>query len=313
MVVRTDVLVDLALVAVAVVGLWYGALQFVRGAGRIARRLRLPGLVVGLTVVAFGTSAPEFAVTLDAALAAKSDISVANVVGSNVVNLGFILGGVALVRELPTSQDLVRRDSVTLLGATVLVFALLWDLRLSRLEGGLLLALLAAYLFVLVRTGSGSLRPEERAPVAFQWTDVVRLVGGLAIVVAGAHLLVLAASNLARDAGVSEWAIGVTIVAAGTSMPEFATSMVAVRRGRTGISAGNLVGSCVFNFLGVLGLAALVRPLPVANTAIESMAWLLGIVLVVTVLFWSRNVLSRLEGGLLVGLNAINWVVDFLP
>src|SRR6056297_4205412 len=129
------VLFDALFIGVAVVALWFGADQFVTGAARVAKRLGVPGLVIGLTVVAFGTSAPEFAVSLDAALAGSADISVANVVGSNVVNLGFVLGGAALVRALPIAPDLVRRDSAVLLGATGLVLALLWDVRVGRLEG----------------------------------------------------------------------------------------------------------------------------------------------------------------------------------
>jgi cation:H+ antiporter len=306
------ILVDAALVVAAVVGLGVGASQFVAGASRLARRVGLSGLVVGLTVVSFGTSAPEFAVTIDAALTAKPDISVANVVGSNVVNLGFILGGVALVRALPTSRALVRRDGTVLIGTTGLVLLLLWDLRLSRLEGGVLFALLVVYLFTLLRSGGTRITDDRDAATASPVRNAVRALVGLAAVIAGAHVLVLSAADLARVAGVSEWVIGVTVVAAGTSMPEFATSVAAARRGRTGLSAGNLVGSCVFNLLGVLGLAALVQPLPVVGTAIESTLWLLGTAAIVVLMFWSNEMLSRLEGGVLVLLNAANWVVDFL-
>jgi cation:H+ antiporter len=306
------ILVDAALVVAAVVGLGVGASQFVAGASRLARRVGLSGLVVGLTVVSFGTSAPEFAVTIDAALTAKPDISVANVVGSNVVNLGFILGGVALVRALPTSRALVRRDGTVLIGTTGLVLLLLWDLRLSRLEGGVLFALLVVYLFTLLRSGGTRITNDRDAATASPVRNAVRALVGLAAVIAGAHVLVLSAADLARVAGVSEWVIGVTVVAAGTSMPEFATSVAAARRGRTGLSAGNLVGSCVFNLLGVLGLAALVQPLPVVGTAIESTLWLLGTAAIVVLMFWSNEMLSRLEGGVLVLLNAANWVVDFL-
>jgi cation:H+ antiporter len=306
------VLVDLARIGVATVGMWVGASQFVGGAGRLAGRLRVPELVVGLTVVAFGTSAPEFAVSLDAALTAKSDISVANVVGSNLLNLGFVLGGAALVRAIPTSPTLVRRDGVALVGTTGLLLLFLRDLRVSRPEGVGLLVLLGTYLLVLVRSRERRIGPDDRSAGDFRRTDVVRLVGGLALVVAGAHLLVLAATDLARDAGLSEWVIGVTVVAAGTSTPEFVTAVVAARRGRAGLSAGNLVGSCIFNVLGVLGLAAAVRPLAVAPSAMGSAWWLLGVVLVVTVFFRTRTVLSRTEGAVLVALNAANWVAGLL-
>jgi len=307
------ILVDVALVAASVVALGFGARHLVDGATLVAGRLGLPGLVVGLTVVAFGTSAPEFAVTIDAALAGEADVSVANVVGSNVVNLGFVLGAAAVLRALPTSTALLRRDGVVLLGTTALVFVLLGDLLLSRPEGVLLFALLVAYLAVLARSGSDRVRIDDEAIDTVGPAAVVGLFGVLAVVLAGAHLLVLSAVGLARDVGVSEWTIGVTVVAAGTSVPEFATSVVAVRRGRPGLSAGNLVGSCIFNLLGVLGLAASVRALPVAASATASMWWLAAFVVVAITLLWTRRVLSRLEGGLLIVLNAVNWIVDFLP
>jgi cation:H+ antiporter len=303
------VLFDALFVVVAVVALWVGADQFVTGASRLARRLGVPGLIVGLTVVAFGTSAPEFAVTIDAALAEQPDISVANVVGSNVLNLGFILGGVALVRALATSRTLVRRDAVLLVGSTVLLVAVAADGRLSAVEGGVMFASLLAYLVVLARAGSGDSLPMEDR---FHPPDVGRLVVGLALVVGGGHLLVVAAVDIARAVGVSEWVIGLTIVAAGTSLPEFATSMAAARRGQTGISAGNLVGSCIFNVLGVLGLAALVQPLSVSTAGVDGSVWLLGTTVLVLVVFYTGKVVSRLEGGLLVAVNAAYWLWNLL-
>ncbi|RLM94688.1 sodium:calcium antiporter [Halobellus sp. Atlit-38R] len=301
------------LVAVAVVGLAVSAGQFVAGAGGVARRLGLSGLLVGLTVVAFGTSAPEFAVTLDAALTSKSNISVGNVVGSNIFNLGFILGGVALIRALPVSTALVRRDGLSLIGATGLALVLLSDLRLSQLEGVLLVVLLGGYLAVLVRTGSEQLKQSTASDASGSWwLDPLRAVAGLAGIIVSAHVLVSSAAALARFAGVSEWVIGVTIVAAGTSAPEFATSVAAARRGQAGLSAGNLVGSSIFNLLGVLGLAAIVRPLSVVGTAVDTTLWLFGLTVIATAFFWSNEALSRLEGGALVVLSAANWVVDFL-
>ncbi|MBX0323753.1 sodium:calcium antiporter [Halomicroarcula sp. F13] len=304
------VLFDALFIGVAVVALWFGADQFVTGAARIARRLGVPGLVVGLTVVAFGTSAPEFAVTLDAALAGQTDISVANVVGSNVLNLGFVLGGVALVQALATSRTLVRRDSLLLVATTALLLGLVADGRLGRVEGALLFAGLVAYLLYLARKGSERMAPDGDRP--FHWPDAGRLVVGLGLVVGGGHLLVLSAVDIAQTVGVSEWVVGITVVAAGTSLPEFATSMAAARQGRTGISAGNLVGSCIFNVLGVLGLAAVVQPLPVTPVGVEGTAWLLGTVVLVTVLFYTDAALSRLEGGLLAALNAANWLANLL-
>ncbi|WP_135304024.1 calcium/sodium antiporter [Haloarcula amylovorans] len=302
------VLLDILLVCVAVVALWVGAEQFVLGASRIARGLGVSGLVVGLTVVAFGTSAPEFAVTLDAALTGQTTISVANVVGSNVLNLGFILGGVALVGAIAATRDLVRRDAVLLVVTTGLLLALVRDGRLNRPEGAALFALLVAYLWYLARQGRAEANGAPSQTV--EWLDGGRLLVGLGMVVGGGHLLVLAATDIALAVGVSEWTIGITIVAGGTSLPEFATSLAAARRGRTGISAGNLVGSCIFNVLGVLGLAATIRPLPVAPVGVQTTAWLLGTVVLVAVLFYTEEMISRLEGGLLVVLNAVNWALN---
>ncbi|WP_324664089.1 sodium:calcium antiporter [Haloarcula sediminis] len=303
------VLFDVLYVGVAVVALWFGADQFVTGASRVARRLGVPGLVVGLTVVAFGTSAPEFAVTIDAALAGQSDISVANVVGSNILNLGFILGGVALVRAMATTRTLVRRDGLLLVASTALLLVVAVDGRLSAAEGALLFGTLLVYLVVLARAGSEG---ATTAADPFHPPDALRLLVGLALVVGGGHLLVGSAADIARAAGISEWVIGLTIVAAGTSLPEFATSLAAARAGRTGISAGNLVGSCIFNALGVLGLAAVVQPLSVSPAGVEGAAWLLGTTVLVLVLFYTEETLGRLEGALLVALNAANWLLNLL-
>jgi cation:H+ antiporter len=302
---------DVLLVAVGVAALWLGAVGFVGGATKVARALGVPGLIVGLTVVSFGTSAPEFAVTIDAALTGKAAVSLGNVVGSNVVNLGFILGGAALVRALPVSETLVRRDTTVMVASVLVLLVFLRDGAVSRVEGALLVTALAAYLVVLVRSGGERFQPAAD-PDAIRWFDPVRALVGLALIVAGAHALVTGSVGIATRAGVSEWVIGVTIVALGTSTPEFATSVVAARRGRTNVAAGNVVGSCVFNVFGVLGLATVIRPLSVGPVGFQGTLWLLGISVVVAALFWSRDTLSRAEGGLLVVLNAVDWVTDLV-
>jgi len=302
---------DLLLVAAGVAGLWLGAEQFVTGATRLARRLGVSGLVIGLTVVSFGTSAPEFAVTVDAALTAKADISVGNVVGSNVVNLGFVLGGTALIRRLPVATDLVRRDGAIMVGSVLLLLVVLGDRTVTRVEGAVLVLLLVGYLVVLVRSDSddATRRVETRK---FRRTDSLRLVGGLAVVVAAAHALVSGAASAAAAVGVSEWVIGVTVVALGTSTPELVTSVAAAYRGRANLAAGNVVGSCIFNVFGVLGLAATLRALPVAGVAVRGTLWLLGMAVVAAALLWTRRVLSGPEGLALVALNALHWAGDLL-
>ena len=296
-------------IVVATVALWYGAEAFVTGASRVARRLGVPQIVIGLTVVAFGTSAPEFAVTIEAALGGRADVSIGNVVGSNLLNLGAVLGGAALVAALPTDRSFLRRDGAVLVATTLLAFGVLWDLQVSQLDGLVLIGLLIAYLVVLAR------QRNSRVAVStgeFHLPDVLRLVAGLVLVIVGGRLLVIGGTSLARAAGLSEWVIGVTIVAAGTSTPELVTSVAAARAGRGSIAAGNVVGSCIFNILGVLGVAALLGPLTVAPAAIGSMAWLTTLAVLVTLLFYTGRQLSRPEGGVLVAVFGLNWLLDFL-
>ena len=228
-----SIFVNVLIVLACIAGLWQGAIYVVEAATRIARRLGMSELVIGLTVVAIGTSAPEFGVTIIAALDGQADISVGNVVGSNIFNLGFILGGLALAKGIVTSRKLVYRDGGVLIGATILLGIFLWDLHMTRLEGTILIVALVsyiAYLFYKREATDGEEVPEGD----FSWWDVPRFVGGVALVVAGGHFLVEAASEIARVFGLSEWVIGVTIVAFGTSAPEIATSGIALLRGNHG-------------------------------------------------------------------------------
>jgi cation:H+ antiporter len=307
------------IVIVAILVIWRGAQLLVEAAARIAKHLGISELVIGLTVVAVGTSAPEFAVTLTAALKGLGDISVGNIVGSNVFNLGFILGGCALLRAIPTSRTLLRRDGPILLLAAALVFGLIGvDLRLDRHDGILLASLLVAYLLLLFkqrrRDSATALEPEE-LPSTTGGTpspakDTLLLLLGLVLVAGGSRVLVDAATTVARAFGVSEWIIGVTIVAAGTSAPELATTLAGVVKRRFDISAGNLIGSDLFNLLGVLGVAGIVRPVAVDAIARSSIGGLALMVIVVLAFMRTGWRISRLEGGLLVLIALARWVVD---
>ncbi|MCU4973161.1 calcium/sodium antiporter [Halobacteria archaeon AArc-m2/3/4] len=331
------VIADVATVLVSIVALWLGARWLVAAASRLASAVGVSALIVGLTVVAFGTSAPEFAVTIEAALADRADVSVGNVVGSNVFNLGVILGGVAIVHPFRTTDSLVRRDAVVMAGITVLALAFLANAAISRLEGVVLCLLLVAYLGGLVVAARGEIRTEEEkegettvpsddstrtlgsdtadtetsvtTTETVDWLDVPKLLVGLVLVVVGGRLLVGAATDLAQTVGVSEWIIGVTIVAAGTSVPELVTSLVAARDGDVGIAAGNVVGSNVFNLLGVLGIAAVIRPMTVATDALVGLVWLFVLTVIATALLATGRRLTRLEGIALVGFVAVYWVV----
>ncbi|WP_255198634.1 calcium/sodium antiporter [Halorarius litoreus] len=301
------------LVGVSVAALWVGATLFVTNAARVARRLGVPELVVGLTVVGFGTSAPELVTSVDAALVGAADVAVGNVVGSNLFNLGVVLGGLALFGSVAASRSLARRDAPAMLGATLLLPLLLSDLRLGRSEGLALLGLLAVYLGVLIRQARDEAAVTNTSDDATAGPRAVLVaIAGLGLVVAGADLLVRSAIDLARLAGLSEWVIGETVVAVATSTPEVAASLVAVRQGMRELAAGNVVGSNVFNVLGILGVTAVVRPLSVTPTAVPTVLWLVGLTALVVVLLTTRRRLSRLEGAVAVAVNLVRWGLDVL-
>ncbi|OAQ54350.1 hypothetical protein HTG_02060 [Natrinema mahii] len=321
---------DAVSLAVGVLALWVGARFLVTGAARLAGAAGISALVVGLTVVAFGTSAPEVVVSTGAALEGQGDVAVGNVVGSNVFNLGVILGLVAVIAPFRVSEPLLRRDVLAMAASTVVAVAVLANALVSRLEGAVLLALLACYLGALViavrsgneagePTGDSSDGTDDAASSVTGDGDgrAVRLgleagrtVAGLAIVIVGGRVLVDAAVGLALSAGISEWVVGATIVAAGTSLPELVTSVVAARRGDTGIAAGNVVGSSVFNVLGVLGLAAAVRPLAVDPAVVLALGWLAALTAFATVVLATGRRLTRLEGAALVAAGAGYWIVS---
>jgi cation:H+ antiporter len=302
---------DILLLILSIVMLWFGAKFLVESASRIAGTLGVSDLVIGLTIVAFGTSAPEFAVTIGAALKGKADISVSNIVGSNIFNLGFILGTVAIVRVIKTSKKLVYRDGLFMIGITFILLLFFRDLFLSQIEGIILFSLLAGYLLFLFLKKE-MLEEEDIMHEQATWKDILILPMSIASVVGGGHFLVESATALARVMGISEWVIGVTIVAAGTSAPEMATSIAAVVKGKHGMSAGNLIGSDIFNILGVLGLAGILNELKIVPQGLNSLLMLSGFVILVIIFLRSGWRLSRIEGIILVTIGLIRWVFDFM-
>ena len=306
-----ETLIDVAFLLAGTGLLWKGAGWVVHSACRLAHRFGLPDAVVGFSVVAIGTSAPELTVALLAALRGQPDIAVANVVGSNIFNLGVILGLCAAVWTIPTTRPLVVRDAPMLLVATLLLALFLADGMLGRGEGVVMVLCLGCYLLYLV-TRQG-LRFETYDPVsegAVGGRDYGMLILGLGVIIGGAHLLVGSASDLARQIGISEWAIGVTIVAAGTSLPELATALVAAHRGRMSMLAGALVGSDVFNVLGVLGLTAFVQPLAVSHGANASLMMMVGMVAMLILLMRTGWRLTRAEGLFLIAIGLLRWSWD---
>jgi len=288
--------------------LWKGSEWVVDASVRIAHKLRISDLVIGLTVIAIGTSAPEFAVTINAAIRGLADISVSNVVGSNIFNLGFILGGCAAIRTIITTPTIVWRDGLFLLVMSLILTVFLIDLTLTPKEGLALFSCLILYIAFLFwkKDPIGQTDGGESAT----WKDIPLLIAGIAAVVGGGHLLVWSATALARGLGLSEWVIGVTIVAAGTSAPEFATSLMAAIKGRYAMSIGNLIGSDLYNLSGVLGLAGMLGPLRIDAAGLLSLYLLVGVVALVILFMRTGFRVSRLEGLILIGINLIRWIVD---
>jgi cation:H+ antiporter len=256
-----------------------GAELLVRGASRLAVAAGITPLVVGLTVVAFGTSAPEMAVTVGSAYAGQAEVALGNVVGSNIFNVLFILGLSALIAPLVVAQQLIRLDVPLLIGASIVVLVMALDGRVGRVDGTVLFVGIVAYTIFLVRQSRRESpavveeydeafgAPVERVrPVI----DVALVLVGLVLLVLGARWLVAAAVTTATALGISELVIGLTIVAAGTSLPEVATSVLATIRGERDIAVGNVIGSCLFNLLAVLGLGSIVAPagIPVSDGAL---------------------------------------------
>jgi cation:H+ antiporter len=293
-----------------------GGELLVRGASRLALATGLSPLVIGLTVVAFGTSSPELAVSVAAATSGNVDIALGNVVGSNIFNVLFILGVSALITPLVVSAQVVRQEVPVMIGASLLLFAMAMKGGVTRTEGLVLVALLAAYTAFLVvqsrRQGAAiaaeySAEPHVAAAgraSAGLGIAVLLVVAGLVLLVIGSRWLVAAAIAIATAAGVSELVIGLTIVAAGTSMPEVAASIAAAVRGQRDIAVGNVVGSNTFNILGVLGISAVVAPVPLAVPP-ALLAFDVPVMIAVAIaslpIFFTGHSIARWEGGVFLG------------
>ena len=300
---------DIVILLVSIIVIGKGAVWLVDAAARVAKHFGISELVIGLTVVAFGTSAPEFGVTILAAIRGMGDISVGNIVGSNIFNLGFILGGTAIIHSLKTSRTIVFRDGFFLLFGGILLSVFLWDLTLSKIEGIVLFTLLVLYLLYLYFKKE-TIETEEPTHAMYRW-DPILLFVGIGLVIVGSHFLVESAVSIARFMGVSDWVIGATIIAAGTSAPEFATSLTAAMKSRYGMSVGNLIGSDIFNLFGVLGVAGMMRNLSVGHDAQINLIILSFMIAVVLIFMRTGWVVSRKEGIILVMIGLSRWIYSF--
>jgi cation:H+ antiporter len=293
-----------------------GAEVLVRGAAKLAAQFGIPPLIIGLTVVAFGTSAPETAVSVQAALNGSGDIAIGNVLGSNIANVLLILGVTSLVAPLIVSRQLIRLDVPIMIGASLVTYALAWDGSLSRLDGALLFSAVIAYTAFLIissRRATAAATADDEFAKEFGLDETPKpyaslinaglVVAGLVLLVTGSNFLVEGAVSLARALGLSELVIGLTVIAIGTSLPELATSILAAIRGERDIAVGNIVGSNIFNLLCVLGLASLVSPDAIgvaANALAFDFPVMIAVALACLPIFFTGYAINRWEGLLFV-------------
>lgn len=304
-------MLDLLFVAVGVLLLTTGGEALIRGSLAAANRMNVSPLLSGLLIVGFGTSAPELVVSIDAALNNRPDIAVGNVVGSNIGNILLILGLCAMITPLAVKPLALRRDAVTVVAAGILFLILVGGNALARSDAAILLIALAAYLIWAYRTERSGMAPSAELhkaeaeeltglPKTTLWI-VMAVLLGLALLIAGSQVLLKGAVGIAEAFGISEAVIGLTLVAIGTSLPELSISIIAAFRKHADVAIGNILGSNIFNLLGILGISALLQPLPVHARILQFDQWvMLGTSLILLVFLYTGSRLSRLEGGLLV-------------
>lgn len=290
---------DILFIVLGVALVLYGADKLTEGASALARKMNVPEIIIGLTIVAAGTSAPELFVSLVSALNDTPDMAVGNVVGSNTMNCMLIVGCAAMVAPMVISPSTVKKDIPFSVVASVLLILIAFDHIMSHLDGIILLigfAVFMAYTLMQAKKGSSE-AVKESSPV---WKNLLYLVFGLAGLVVGSNLFVDSASDVALTLGISEGVVGLTIVAGGTSLPELATSVVAARKGQSAIAIGNVIGSNVFNILLILGLTSTITPMEIEGITTIDMAVMLLSVILVWLFSRTRYTVERWEGAVLV-------------
>lgn len=293
---------DILLILGGLIALLIGGEALVKGAVDTAQRLRVPPMVIGLTLVGFGTSTPELLTSIQAALDGAPGIAVGNVVGSNIANILLIVGLSALVAPIAVGRRGFRQDMAFLVGATLLFMAIAANGHLGRISATALLAGLVLFLVLSLRRSDAG-TPEVEAPSLSAPIAIVYFVVGLLITLLGARFLVQGAIGLAEDMGVSQTIIGLTIVAVGTSLPELITSVLAARRGHSDVALGNIVGSNIFNILGILGATALVKPIPIPSEIVAYDNWvMLGATALLIGACVTQWRITRTEGAVMLGL-----------
>lgn len=277
-----------------------GADFFVDGSSLIAAKLKVPSLIIGLTIVALGTSLPELSVSVTAAINGSNSLALSNVLGSNLFNLLVVLGATALINILNVEDDVLKRDFPVAIICSILVagFAF-FDQRISRVEGIILITLLVIYLIIIIKSALSTrndVKDDEKAEEASVIKCIIFIIGGAIAIKFGGDFVVDSAVQIATFFGVSETLIGLTIVSVGTSLPELVTSLVAGKKGELSMAVGNAVGSCIFNILMILGISAAISPLSVVRDNIIDAFIFVAVCIVICVFAYSKKKIEKLEG-----------------
>lgn len=300
------------LVLAGFVALYYGAEWLVKGSSALALRFGLPPLLVGLTVVAYGTSSPEMVVSVIATLRGEGDLAIGNIVGSNILNIGLILGLTALITPLKMEFQLLKFDAPFMLGISLLFLWMFRDFQIDRVEGAVLLGLAISYTVASIIIAKRTVTPHVEEEFADEIAAItsgtgpsvgklaVLIVGGLLVLIAGSRAFVIGASDLARMWGVSEALIGLTIVSIGTSLPELASSLIAAYRKQADIAIGNIIGSCIFNILAIAGVAGMVKPILALGISQVDLWVMIAMSVAFIVLAFTGFRIRRWEGAVLL-------------
>ena len=284
-----------------------GADMFVDGSSSIAKILKVPSVIIGLTIVSLGTSAPEAAVSISAAIKGNNDIALSNVVGSNIFNLLMVIGVSAMITPFLVDKDIKKRDlPINIILTTMLLILTYTGHGISRVEGIILLVIMVIYITILIKNAIKNKIEEEETKAMSVLKSIIFIILGLVAIVFGGDFVVDAASGVAKQIGVSDLLIGLTIVAIGTSLPELVTSVVAAKKGESGLALGNAVGSCIFNIIFILGLSGTVSPIGVAKAdftfVLIDIFVLIVVGMIIQVFCITREKVSRFEGGICVAL-----------
>ncbi|WP_449029138.1 calcium/sodium antiporter [Prevotella jejuni] len=294
-------ILNILFIVIGIVLVLWGADRLTDGAVAVAEKMKMPQIVIGLTIVAMGTSMPEFCVSLISALKGTSDLAVGNIVGSNIFNTLLIVGVSALVAPMSIMKTTVRKDIPFALVASALLLIMCLDGDISRIDAAILFVMFLIFMYITLRGAKAQgtdVEEKEKKPMA-TWLSVVWILVGLACLIGGSNLFVDGATAVATKLGVSKAVIGLTIVAGGTSLPELATSVVSARKGNSGIAIGNVLGSNVFNILAILGLTGVISPMTLKGITMTDLSMMVISIILIWLFSFTKYKIERWEGAIL--------------